>query len=158
MCEGEYHTEAPPRPAAIYNSVPLFASQKKADQVDSNKAEEQVKFKRLAVLEFTSDRKRMSTIVQDQTGQVWLYTKGAESHVLPLCTKTNKQFIATTQQHINEFAKEGLRTLAVARKKLTTAEYNHFNNGMHSNGFLILQHCMLIPIYILQKSSRLTIL
>lgn len=157
MCEGEYQREAWPRPKRIYKFTPHSASQKKADQVDSNKAEEQVKFKRLAVLEFTSDRKRMSTIVQDQTGQVWLYTKGAESHVLPLCTKTNKQFIATTQQHINEFAKEGLRTLAVARRKLTTAEYNHFNNGMDRNGFQIVQQYMLIPIGILQKSSRLTI-
>ncbi|XP_049532124.1 phospholipid-transporting ATPase IF isoform X1 [Anopheles darlingi] len=83
-----------------------------------------VQFERLAVLEFTSDRKRMSVIVADPSGQKWLYTKGAESHVLPLCE--SGPLIATTQGHVDEFAKCGLRTLAVARRQLTNDEYEQF--------------------------------
>ncbi|XP_058063348.1 phospholipid-transporting ATPase IF [Anopheles bellator] len=90
--------------------------------------EERVQFERLRVLEFTSDRKRMSVIVRDQHGQIWLYTKGAESHVLPLCRPS--PLIATTQQHINEFAKLGLRTLAITRRRLTAAEYRQFNEEL----------------------------
>uniref|UniRef100_A0A336LPY0 Phospholipid-transporting ATPase n=1 Tax=Culicoides sonorensis TaxID=179676 RepID=A0A336LPY0_CULSO len=85
-------------------------------------------FKRLQVLEFTSDRKRMSVVVQDKNRQLWLYSKGAESHVLPLCNGTkNKNLIQVTQTHVDDFAKEGLRTLAVARKKLSKEEYQQFN-------------------------------
>ncbi|KAG5670176.1 hypothetical protein PVAND_000457 [Polypedilum vanderplanki] len=89
-----------------------------------------IQFKRLQVLEFTSDRKRMSVIVMDKNGQIWLYTKGAESHVLPLCSSKNSNLLVQTQSHINEFAKQGLRTLAIARRKLTKTEFINFNNDL----------------------------
>lgn len=86
---------------------------------------------RLSTLEFTSDRKRMSTIIRDAKGDIWLYTKGAESHVFPLCiaTPSHLELIKITQQHINDFAKIGLRTLAVARRKLTVEEFQTFDTG-----------------------------
>lgn len=73
----------------------------------------------------------MSTIVRDAKGEIWLYTKGAESHVFPLCQTTPYQMhlIKITQQHIDDFAKIGLRTLAVARRKLTVDEYEAFDIG-----------------------------
>ncbi|XP_055617498.1 phospholipid-transporting ATPase IF isoform X2 [Toxorhynchites rutilus septentrionalis] len=92
--------------------------------------EELVRYQRLGVLEFTSDRKRMSVIVRDVQSQIWLYTKGAESHVLPLCTRTPSGLIISTQRHINEFAKQGLRTLAVARRRLTQLEYSNYRNEL----------------------------
>lgn len=88
-----------------------------------------MRFERLATLEFTSDRKRMSTIVRDGKGQIWLLTKGAESYVFPLCQETSRHRIAVTQQHINDYAKIGLRTLAVARRKMTNDEYLKYENG-----------------------------
>lgn len=73
----------------------------------------------------------MSVVVQDKNRQLWLYTKGAESHVLPLCTGTpDRSLVQKTQDHVDEFAKEGLRTLAVARKKITKEEYQQFNKGL----------------------------
>lgn len=89
-----------------------------------------VQFKRLQVLEFTSDRKRMSVIVMDKFGQIWLICKGAESHVLPLCNTKSSHLVAQTQKHVNEFAKEGLRTLAIARRKMTKTEFINFNNEL----------------------------
>lgn len=90
-----------------------------------------LKFERLYTLEFSSERKRMSAIIQDPTGQIWLYTKGAESHVLPLCktAEDEKPVIDVTLKHINDFAKLGLRTLAVARRKMTIEEYKQFYEG-----------------------------
>ncbi|XP_055298222.1 phospholipid-transporting ATPase 11C isoform X2 [Sitodiplosis mosellana] len=89
----------------------------------------EINVERLYTLEFTSDRKRMSTIIKDGKGDIWLYTKGAESHVFPLCLNTSSQqnLMKLTQQHIDDFAKVGLRTLAVARRKLTLEEYNQFD-------------------------------
>lgn len=82
-------------------------------------------------LEFTSDRKRMSTIIRDPSDQIWLYTKGAESHVLPLCRSSLAQDFLTrvTQTHIDEYATLGLRTLAVARRRLTPEELSEFSRG-----------------------------
>jgi phospholipid-translocating ATPase len=99
-------------------------------KIEKDSSEDIVHFKRLAVLEFTSDRKRMSVVVMDKTGQIWLYTKGAESHVLPLCKNRNGHFVNQVQNHVNEFAREGLRTLAVARRKLTKLEYISFSNEL----------------------------
>lgn len=95
-----------------------------------NDSNEIVHFKRLQVLEFTYERRRMSVIVMDRFKQVWLYTKGAESHVLPLCNSKSPSMSDHTKDHINEFAKEGLRTLAVARRKLTQAEFIDFRNEL----------------------------
>lgn len=91
----------------------------------------EIKVERLCTLEFTSDRKRMSTIIKDRKGDIWLYTKGAESHVFPLCsnTQSKQDIMKVTQQHIDDFAKVGLRTLAVARRKLTLEEYQKFDVG-----------------------------
>lgn len=58
-----------------------------------------------------------------------MFMKGAESHVLPLCDQTPRRMIGVTQEHINEFARVGLRTLAVARRKLSNQEYINFCNG-----------------------------
>ncbi|CAK4656690.1 hypothetical protein LEN26_000892 [Aphanomyces euteiches] len=82
----------------------------------------------LAHLEFTSTRKRMSMAVREVDNDViWLYTKGADGAVLPRVTvpitnddvRTNEMTLA----HISGFAKEGLRTLTVACKKIPTAEF-----------------------------------
>ena len=40
-------------------------------------------YERLHTLEFDSVRKRMSVIVRDQSGSVLLFTKGAESSIIP---------------------------------------------------------------------------
>uniref|UniRef100_A0A182IMC6 Phospholipid-transporting ATPase n=1 Tax=Anopheles atroparvus TaxID=41427 RepID=A0A182IMC6_ANOAO len=115
--------------------IKLRASCVKADvrsRIGEVPEEELVQYERLAVLEFSSDRKRMSIIVRDSHGQIWLYTKGAESHVLPLCV--NSPLIETTQRHINEFAKLGLRTLAVARRRLTAQEFHAFNDELIEAG------------------------
>ncbi len=95
-----------------------------------NDDNEIVQYKRLQILEFTSDRKRMSVIVMDRFGQIWLICKGAESHVLPLCNTKSSHLAMQTQKHINEFAKQGLRTLAIARRKMTKTEFINFNNEL----------------------------
>lgn len=71
----------------------------------------------------------MSVIVMDKNGQIWIYTKGAESHVLPLCKNRTDNLLRKTQTHITDFAKDGLRTLAIARRKLTKIEFLNYNNG-----------------------------
>ncbi|XP_075156670.1 phospholipid-transporting ATPase IF [Haematobia irritans] len=87
-------------------------------------------FKRLHVLDFSSERKRMSIIVADSENRKWLYTKGAESVLFDLCSEPSKDMILQTDPHITEFAKEGLRTLAVARRLVPDDEYEEFCNDL----------------------------
>lgn len=74
----------------------------------------------------------MSTIIRDPFDQIWLYTKGAESHVLPLCRSSMVQDYLTkvTLAHIDEYATFGLRTLAVARRRLTAEELSEFSREL----------------------------
>ncbi|KAH8272326.1 hypothetical protein KR026_005595 [Drosophila bipectinata] len=91
----------------------------------SFKAKEET-FQRLHVLEFTSDRKRMSVIVMDGERRKWIYTKGAESYVFPLCANSSAARISKTDAHISDFARMGLRTLAIARRLVTEEQYQDF--------------------------------
>lgn len=90
-------------------------------RVDRRGAEpETVKFRRLHVLEFDSDRKRMSVVVRDRRGAVRVVTKGAESSVLPRCDSGPAE---ATARHIDDYAGVGLRTLAVAVRRMGEDEY-----------------------------------
>ena len=82
------------------------------------------------MLEFDSDRKRMSVIVKNPRGDIRVVTKGAEVTLLPKCQDNTKtSVLQTTLQHINQFAGEGLRTLAVAVKPLTLEDYQEFDQS-----------------------------
>ncbi|XP_011693120.1 PREDICTED: probable phospholipid-transporting ATPase IF [Wasmannia auropunctata] len=77
-------------------------------------------FQKLEMLEFTSERKRMSVIVKDTAGDIWLYCKGADSSVMPLITEGT---IQKATVHVEDFSMRGLRTLVVACKKMKQPEY-----------------------------------
>ncbi|KAG5272458.1 hypothetical protein AALO_G00165790 [Alosa alosa] len=72
----------------------------------------------LAILDFNNVRKRMSVIVRCPEGKLTLYCKGADTIIYerlhPSCSKLMK----VTTEHLNEYAGEGLRTLALAYKDL----------------------------------------
>ncbi|ALC48588.1 CG9981 [Drosophila busckii] len=85
---------------------------------------DKLQYERLQVLEFSSERKRMSVIVRDAQGIIWLYSKGAETSILPRCLPQG--LITETDAQITQYAQQGLRTLAVARRILTEAEFMAF--------------------------------
>ncbi|XP_049452193.1 probable phospholipid-transporting ATPase VD isoform X2 [Epinephelus fuscoguttatus] len=89
----------------------------------------------LHILPFDSNRKKMSVVVRHPlTGQVVVYTKGADSAIMDL-TETPKGSGAEqaqeiyshireqTQKHLDSYAREGLRTLCIAKKVLEEEEY-----------------------------------
>jgi len=80
-------------------------------------------FEVLAVLPFTSDRKRMSVLLRDlESGQATLWCKGADSVISELAGDTPAQLMAD----LDAFAQNGLRTLLVAKRELTETEVNEF--------------------------------
>ncbi|GJZ62573.1 probable phospholipid-transporting ATPase 4 [Tanacetum coccineum] len=84
-------------------------------------------FKLLNILDFTSKRKRMSVIIQDETGQILLLCKGADSIIFDRLSKNGRAFEEATKRHLHEYAEAGLRTLAFAYRKLEASEYSSWN-------------------------------
>ncbi|XP_041668855.1 probable phospholipid-transporting ATPase VD isoform X2 [Cheilinus undulatus] len=88
----------------------------------------------LHILPFDSNRKRMSVVVRHPlSGQVVVYTKGADSVIMDL-TETPKgaeqaqevysHIREQTQKHLDSYARDGLRTLCIAKKVLEEEEYD----------------------------------
>ncbi|XP_047062772.1 phospholipid-transporting ATPase 10-like [Lolium rigidum] len=84
-------------------------------------------YKVLHVLEFNSARKRMSVIVKDEEGKTFLFSKGADSIMFERLSSSESTYSEATQQHINEYADAGLRTLVLAYRQLEEAEYAKFD-------------------------------
>jgi len=84
------------------------------------------KYTVLRVEEFTSDRKRMSVVVRNESGAIINFIKGADVAIIP---RINQEF-EVDESNLNDeniewmdkFAKEGLRTLMFAKRVLSTSE------------------------------------
>ncbi|KAJ8752440.1 hypothetical protein K2173_004076 [Erythroxylum novogranatense] len=85
-------------------------------------------YKILNLLEFTSKRKRMSVIIQDEDGQIMMFCKGADSIIFDRLAKNGRMYEEPTTKHLNEYGEAGLRTLALAFKKLDESEYSAWNS------------------------------
>ncbi|EFA77252.1 P-type ATPase [Heterostelium album PN500] len=83
----------------------------------------------LNVLEFSSDRKRMSVIVKEFNSQdIILYCKGADTAILPLLSDTHdKEILKLDEDALRRFSCSGLRTLCIAKKIIPTVEYEQWN-------------------------------
>ncbi|XP_047593337.1 phospholipid-transporting ATPase VA isoform X2 [Lutra lutra] len=90
-------------------------------------------FELLHTLGFDSIRKRMSVVIRHPlTDEINVYTKGADSVVMDLllpCSSDDargrhqKKIRSKTQNYLNLYAVEGLRTLCIAKRVLSEEEY-----------------------------------
>ena len=71
------------------------------------------KYKLLHVIEFNSDRKRMSVIVRDKENRVLVICKGADS-IISARLAPNQEHQEATQKDVERYAEVGLRTLLIA--------------------------------------------
>uniref|UniRef100_A0A0E0DCV5 P-type ATPase C-terminal domain-containing protein n=1 Tax=Oryza meridionalis TaxID=40149 RepID=A0A0E0DCV5_9ORYZ len=80
----------------------------------------------LDILEFTSDRKRMSAVVKDvQSGKILLLSKGADEAILPRCHQG--QQIRTYLETVEMYSQLGLRTLCLGWRELEEDEYKDWS-------------------------------
>lgn len=75
----------------------------------------------LGRLEFTSERKRMSTVVRCPDGKVRIFTKGADVVMIDLM-ESGTEFTAMDRA-TDSFAKDGLRTLVFGSRVIPEEEY-----------------------------------
>ncbi|KAH7316446.1 phospholipid-translocating P-type ATPase domain-containing protein [Stachybotrys elegans] len=79
----------------------------------------------LNIIEFNSSRKRMSAIVRMPDDRIILFCKGADSIIYSRLKKgEQRELRRETAEHLEMFAREGLRTLCIAQKDLSEEEYS----------------------------------
>uniref|UniRef100_A0A8C2HT63 Phospholipid-transporting ATPase n=1 Tax=Cyprinus carpio TaxID=7962 RepID=A0A8C2HT63_CYPCA len=85
----------------------------------------------LAVLDFNNVRKRMSVIVRSPEGKLTLFCKGADTIIYERLHPSSSKLMEVTTEHLNEYAGEGLRTLALAYKDLDEDEFEKWKERHH---------------------------
>ena len=75
-----------------------------------------VRYEVLDVIEFSSARKRMSIITRMPDGRIAIFCKGADNVIIERLSAGQDAAVKTTEDHLSEFASEGLRTLTLAYK------------------------------------------
>ncbi|XP_056587422.1 phospholipid-transporting ATPase IC [Triplophysa dalaica] len=93
------------------------------DTITISEMGEEATYEMLALLDFNSDRKRMSIILRYPDGKIRLYCKGADT-VIYQRLDSNCQHVETTQEALDIFANETLRTLCLCYKDITEAEFD----------------------------------
>uniref|UniRef100_A0A674EFB1 Phospholipid-transporting ATPase n=1 Tax=Salmo trutta TaxID=8032 RepID=A0A674EFB1_SALTR len=136
--EGElrYEAESPDEAALVYAARAYKCSLvgRLPDQVTVELPHlGKLSFELLHTLGFDSTRKRMSVVVRHPlTEQITVYTKGADSVIMDLITlpptddskgKRQRKILYKTQNYLNLYAADGLRTLCIAKKVMTKEEY-----------------------------------
>ncbi|OTB08308.1 hypothetical protein M426DRAFT_52148 [Hypoxylon sp. CI-4A] len=95
-----------------------------ADGIRVNVMGEEIHYPILNTIEFNSSRKRMSAIVKMPDGRIILFCKGADSIIYSRLRRGEQaELRKTTAEHLEMFAREGLRTLCIAQRVLPEHEY-----------------------------------
>jgi phospholipid-transporting ATPase len=124
----KYQAASPDEGALVEGAVTLgykFIARKPRAvlmEVDGQQKEYEI----LAICEFNSTRKRMSTIFRTPEGKIVCYTKGADTVILERLAKDNNPYVETTLTHLEEYAAEGLRTLCLAMREIPENEFQEW--------------------------------
>lgn len=86
----------------------------------------ELQYELLAVCEFNSTRKRMSTIFRCPDGKVRLYCKGADTVIMERLHTVGDEIAELTLRHLEEYAVEGLRTLCLAYREVDETEFQEW--------------------------------
>lgn len=97
------------------------------DGINLNVMGEERHYPILNTIEFNSTRKRMSSIVRMPDGRIVMFCKGADSVIYARLKRGEQQQLRReTAEHLEMFAREGLRTLCIAQKELTEEQYREW--------------------------------
>uniref|UniRef100_A0A665W832 Phospholipid-transporting ATPase n=1 Tax=Echeneis naucrates TaxID=173247 RepID=A0A665W832_ECHNA len=92
------------------------------DTITISEMEHETTYEMLALLDFNSDRKRMSIILKFPDGRIRLYCKGADTVIYERLSP-NSRYKEVTQTALDIFANETLRTLCLCYKDIRSEEY-----------------------------------
>jgi phospholipid-transporting ATPase len=124
----KYQAASPDEGALVEGAVSLgykFTARKPRAVIIEADGRQQ-EFELLAVCEFNSTRKRMSTIFRTPEGKIVCYCKGADTVILERLAKDNNPYVETTLTHLEEYAADGLRTLCLAMREIPENEFKQW--------------------------------
>nr|XP_043639863.1 probable phospholipid-transporting ATPase 4 [Erigeron canadensis] len=98
-------------------------------EIDPSALEVEREYKLLDLLEFSSSRKRMSVIVRDEAGQIFLLCKGADNIMFDTLGDGGRTYQHATTMHLANYAEDGLRTMVFAYRKITDSEYEEWRSS-----------------------------
>ena len=132
--KGTYNAASPDE-LALVNAAKQFGWEFKGTDADDNmliynRLEDKVyKYQLMNICEFNSTRKRMSVIVRDPQGRLILMCKGADSVILERLSDASRggEVLSKTQEYVDLYAEEGLRTLFLAEKIIDEATYEKWS-------------------------------
>ncbi|KYQ93719.1 transmembrane protein [Tieghemostelium lacteum] len=107
---------------------------RKTDEILVREGGVNVSYQLLAVLEFSSARRRMSVIVRTPEGTIKLLTKGADMAITCRLaqTETSRDRNSVRNETFNflkTFSRDGLRTLMLAERDLSQEEYDEWKES-----------------------------
>jgi len=125
--EIKYQAASPDEGALVEGAVMLgyTFTARKPKSVTITVEGEDYEYELLAVCEFNSTRKRMSTIFRCPDGKIRCYCKGADTVIIERMSKDNP-IVEATLQHLEEYASEGLRTLCLAMREVPEQEFQEW--------------------------------
>ncbi|KAJ9549620.1 hypothetical protein OSB04_022163 [Centaurea solstitialis] len=97
-------------------------------EIDPSGLEVERDYKLLNLLEFSSSRKRMSVIVRDEVGQIFLFCKGADNIIFDRLGDGGRTYQHATTIHLANYAEDGLRTMVFAYRKIEDSEYEKWSS------------------------------
>ncbi|KAF7546875.1 hypothetical protein G7046_g9179 [Stylonectria norvegica] len=124
----KYQAASPDEGALVAGAVTLgykFTARKPRSVIIEANGQES-EYELLAVCEFNSTRKRMSTIYRCPDGKIRCYCKGADTVILERMHEQNPH-VEITLRHLEEYASEGLRTLCLAVREIPEQEYQEWS-------------------------------
>ncbi len=138
----EYKAQSPDEAALVQSAADMgyvfLGRDKETLSMRSPGSDEPERYELLNILEFNSARKRMSVVLRKLEGdddRIFLMTKGADNVIFERLKPGGEDLKAETERHLNEFANEGLRTLTLAYKVISS-EFNLSSlTKARANGF-----------------------
>ncbi|CAG8784543.1 9582_t:CDS:2, partial [Gigaspora rosea] len=129
--EPQYKAQSPDEAALVQaaKDVGYTFRSRESDSIFITTPEgEKVHYELMNILEFTSARKRMSIIVRNPlNGHIILFCKGADNVIFERL-RIGQDYIANvTGEHLEEFAREGLRTLCLGYTEISQEQYAKWN-------------------------------
>ncbi|CDK25006.1 unnamed protein product [Kuraishia capsulata CBS 1993] len=133
MEDGEitYQAASPDEIAIVKFTESVGLSLVKRDRtsltLSSNHTRQYYDYDILQVFPFSSETKRMGIITYDKRrDELWFMQKGADTVMMKIVQQSD-----WLEEETGNMAREGLRTLVIARKKLTTNLYEEFKSKYH---------------------------
>ena len=132
-------------------------------EINQNGIKKKKQYKILQKFDFTSERQCSSIIVEDlNTKNIYIYIKGSDKKIFNSLNNYSKNNLyPKTKDHLDQFAKQGLRTLCYGFKKIPINEYTEWEKEYIETKYESMikpESALLLNVIINEMESNLVLL